>query len=344
VASSQRRFIPYRRLLKNKSAWPRILGVITCKMLREDSYKERFLRVRATIATKRFAVFVRRHKLYLAVTAGSCDRLDESWPSVLDARKCRLEASAPGVIQLANLVVFGFCRAVLFFNDSEDLYADSPQNLALRRLCNTFNVPLLEDVASIQFVLDRWYRKFPEVEKSPDAIRDRNRQLNDYFSNDEVILSFTGRSDRSRETLAIIAHDGKKMEMLRFCAGHIHEILAYRRVLTTGTTGAKLRDLYTEILTLSQDLRKAFGIRNDRKEIRRFVERKICPFKSGPAGGDIQISSKVIEGSCHRVIFFEDPASAHPHQFDIRLLEKAVQSDRTETLFATSTEMAEVIV
>lgn len=106
----------------------------------------------------------------------------------------------------------------------------------------------------------------------------------------------------------------------------------------------KLRDLFTEILTLSDDIRKGFGVAGDRKSIREFVKRKICPFKSGPSGGDIQISSKVIDGSCHRVLFFEDPASAHPHQFDIRLLEKAVQSDRTATLFATSTEMAELIV
>lgn len=338
--------IAYRTLLKTTAAWPRVLGVITCKILREDKkpYSERFRKVLDTVASDTFCNFIRSNELYLAVTAGSYERLDQSWRNhpFLDSRTCEVEASAPGVIQLANLVVFGFCRAVLFFNDSEDLYADSPQNLALRRLCNECNVPLIEDVESIRYVLSRWYADDRLTTRSsgkyPSAL------LKSYFGTDKVMLSFeSDRSDRSRETLAIIAHDDKKMEMLRFCARHVYEILKYRRVLTTGTTGQKLRGLYTEILALSGDLRRRIGLK-DKEHIASFVKEKICPFKSGPAGGDIQISSKVIEGSCHRVIFFEDPESAHPHQFDIRLVEKAVQSHNTGALFATSTEMAELIV
>jgi methylglyoxal synthase len=242
--------------------------------------------------------------------------------------------------------VFGFCRAILFFNDSEDLYADSPQNLALRRICNEFNVPLIEDGASIRFLLQRWYSE-PELFGRTYSEAPSSRPveaLHAYFGNDEL-LAGTDRDHRrpANETLAVIAHDNKKMEMLRFCARHMLAILSYRRVLTTGTTGEKLRGLYKEILSLGEEVRREAGIRPG-DSVSDFVDAKICPFKSGPAGGDIQISSKIIEGSCHRVIFFEDPKSAHPHQFDVRLLEKAVQAHSTSTLFATSTEMAELIV
>lgn len=152
------------------------------------------------------------------------------------------------------------------------------------------------------------------------------------------------RRDRTSETLAVIAHDDRKMEMLRFCAEHVREILAYRRVLTTGTTGEKLGELYKEVLRVADEKTQlAIGRRAD-ESIEKFIDRKICSFLSGPKGGDIQISAKVVDGSCHRVLFFEDPRSAHPHQFDIRLMEKAVQNFRTATLFATSTEMAELIV
>lgn len=341
--------IEYRTLLREPAAWPRVLGVITCKILRKEEtpYKQRFRDVIATIGAKEFCDFVAENSLYLVATAGSFDRLDESWCGFREVqdRKCRVEASAPGVIQIANLVVFGFCRAILFFNDSEDIYADSPQNLALRRICNECNVPLVEDAASIRYLLNRWYREPKLIERSYSQVPPTRPidALSAYFGNDEVFSEANYDSrERSRETLAIISHDNKKMEMLRFCAKHIYDILTYRRVLTTGTTGEKLRGLYKEILSLSDEVRRPLNVTRD--DIAKFVDDKICPFKSGPAGGDIQISAKVIEGSCHRVIFFEDPTSAHPHQFDVRLLEKAVQSYSTATLFATSTEMAELIV
>lgn len=339
--------IDYRSLLQLPKAWPRVLGVITCKILRKDErpFNERFRSVIDTVATQSFCDFVEQNELYIVSTGGTYDRLDQFWCrfAAFNDRKCRVESSAPGVIQIANLVVFGFCRAILFFNDSEDLYADSPQNLALRRICNVCNVPLVEDIASIRYLLTRWRSDFDVKSSYTKAPATRPDQLLEaYFGLDQVLGSGDVGQDRSRETLAIIAHDDKKMEMLRFCAKHLFPILAYRRVLTTGTTGEKLRGLYNEILRLNEVWR-TFGIAHP-GHIDQFVRDKIQPFESGPAGGDIQISSKIIEGSCHRVIFFEDPKSAHPHQFDVRLLEKAVQSYSTATLFATSTEMAELIV
>jgi methylglyoxal synthase len=178
-------------------------------------------------------------------------------------------------------------------------------------------------------------------------------EINQYlYGNDEVLYAkdFEGsnREDRSRETLAIVSHDGKKMEMLTFCLEHMWEILSYRRVLATGTSGQRLRDLYAAALKnslpgLPAEKKRQIGWREDLK-VDDYLERRIYTFKSGPDGGDIQISSKIIDGTCHRVIFFQDPTTAHPHQFDIRLMEKAAQDRETGALFATSEHMARLIV
>jgi hypothetical protein len=49
--------IDYRALLEEPAAWPRVLGIITCKILRKEGapYGERFKDVIDTIATNRFA-------------------------------------------------------------------------------------------------------------------------------------------------------------------------------------------------------------------------------------------------------------------------------------------------
>jgi methylglyoxal synthase len=265
----------------------------------------------------------------------------------------RLEPSALGVIQLTNLVVFGFCRAVLFFNDPEDYYADSPQNLCLRRICNEYNVPLLEDLTSIEFMLKkRWFvdsRKVPTWAPEPPGLAD---ELNRYLDGDERLygpdFASSDRTDRTLETLAVVSHNEKKIHMLAFCVEHMEKILQYRRILTTGTTGQRLREHYRAALANPALRKRIRSLRSigcqPNESVDALLARKIQPFRSGPAGGDIQISAKIIDGTCHRVIFFQDPQTAHPHQFDIRLMEKATQDLETGALYATSEHMARLIV
>jgi methylglyoxal synthase len=91
--------------------------------------------------------------------------------------------------------------------------------------------------------------------------------------------------------IAVIAHDGKKAELISFV---IREIENFKEVdlLATGTTGLLLEEA---------------GLK---------VERK----RSGPLGGDAQIAAEVVEGRVHGVIFIMDPLSAHPHDPDIQML------------------------
>lgn len=348
----------YRALLTNPRCYQRTVGLISCKVLREKAeYIRHWQSVVAFLADARFRTLVRERGWHLAVTGGTYDCIPNNVKSLPEYRN-RLHGLAPsalGVIQIANLAVYERLVGVAFFNHMEDLYADSPQNLCLRRICNHFGVPLLEDISSIEYVFQHW----PERSSSralglPARLSREVRQYYGEAGSEDAVFGATDfagqpRDDRRVETLGVVAHDGMKMSMLSFCLEHASKILAYRRVISTGTTGSFLRNQMAIYLnatqpTLRPDAAKRWGWDPRKEKVKRFLERKIQPFESGPKGGDVQISAKVIDGTCHRVLFFQDPQSSHPHQFDIRLMEKAVQDPETAALFATSVATARIIV
>lgn len=95
------------------------------------------------------------------------------------------------------------------------------------------------------------------------------------------------------KTIAIIAHNGKKAEMVQFLNEHRETLQSKEiKLIATGTTGAKT-------------------------EIAGFEVQKLL---SGPLGGDAQIAAKVAEGLIDMVIFFRDPLDKHPHEPDIFML------------------------
>jgi methylglyoxal synthase len=93
--------------------------------------------------------------------------------------------------------------------------------------------------------------------------------------------------------IAIIAHDGKKADMVQFI--NKNKQLLQRehiKLIATGTTGGKV---------------EAVGI-------------KVKKMLSGPLGGDAQIAARVAEGKTKMVLFFKDPNSSHAHEPDINML------------------------
>ncbi|MCB9283729.1 MAG: methylglyoxal synthase [Lewinellaceae bacterium] len=91
--------------------------------------------------------------------------------------------------------------------------------------------------------------------------------------------------------IALIAHDGKKPEMVSFVLQQ-RSLFEKAALYATGTTGS-----YIE---------KA-GIK---------VEKML----SGPKGGDAQIASMVATGQLDLVFFFRDPLAKHPHEPDVQML------------------------
>lgn len=92
------------------------------------------------------------------------------------------------------------------------------------------------------------------------------------------------------KTLALIAHDGKKADMVAFALSN-KSVLERYELVATRTTGQLLREKCG--LTVIQML-------------------------SGPMGGDAQIAAQVAEGRIEAVFFFVDPLSAQPHDPDIQ--------------------------
>ncbi|MCL7986951.1 methylglyoxal synthase [Sphingobacterium sp. lm-10] len=93
------------------------------------------------------------------------------------------------------------------------------------------------------------------------------------------------------KTIALVAHDGKKAEMVAFVKDH-REALAKAHIIATGTTGTYVKQTGLE------------------------VELKL----SGPKGGDAQIAALAAEGKVNGIIFFRDPLGKHPHEPDIQML------------------------
>ena len=91
--------------------------------------------------------------------------------------------------------------------------------------------------------------------------------------------------------LALIAHDGKKPEMVSFVQEH-KETLKHQTIFATGTTGKHI---------------EAVGL-------------DVTKMLSGPLGGDAQIAAMVGEGKLDMVIFFRDPLDKHPHEPDVQML------------------------
>ncbi len=106
-------------------------------------------------------------------------------------------------------------------------------------------------------------------------------------------MAKTSRSKKSQiqKTLALIAHDGKKAEMVGFLKDNC-AVLEKFKLIATSTTGMHVAQA---------------GL-------------KVKRMLSGPMGGDAQIASEVAIGQCHGVIFLRDPLGMHPHDPDISTL------------------------
>ncbi len=115
--------------------------------------------------------------------------------------------------------------------------------------------------------------------------------------------------------IAIIAHDGKKAEMVQFL--NEHKAIFHQKNITlvsTGTTGKKVKKAGFEVLRML----------------------------SGPLGGDAQIAARVAEGKCNMVIFFRDPLEKHPHEPDVLMLMRLC--DVHDVPLATNLASAELFV
>lgn len=111
--------------------------------------------------------------------------------------------------------------------------------------------------------------------------------------NCEYITLTIGR----QKQIALIAHDGKKQDLLNWCEKN-KDILKNHFLCGTGTTARMIAD--------------GTGL-------------PVKGYNSGPLGGDQQIGAKIVEGRVDFVVFFSDPLSAQPHDPDVKALLRIAQ-------------------
>jgi len=111
------------------------------------------------------------------------------------------------------------------------------------------------------------------------------------------MIDYLNMTIKQQKNIALIAHDGKKQEMLKWCEAN-KEILKMHKLSGTGTTARMISD---------------------------HVGLPVRGYNSGPLGGDQQIGAKIVEGRIDMVIFFSDPLAAQPHDPDVKALLRIAQ-------------------
>lgn len=94
-------------------------------------------------------------------------------------------------------------------------------------------------------------------------------------------------------TLALIAHDQKKDDLVAFVSRHEKQFKRCK-LFATGTTGGRILEAHPDM--------------------------NISPLKSGPLGGDQQIGGLIAEKKVDGLIFFVDPLTPMPHDVDVKAL------------------------
>ena len=96
----------------------------------------------------------------------------------------------------------------------------------------------------------------------------------------------------NKKRIALIAHDGKKQQMVEWARANA-EALKNFELCGTGNTSRRVAE--------------ATGL-------------NVKSYLSGPLGGDQQIGAHVAEGSLAALLGLSDPLTAQPHDPDVRAL------------------------
>jgi len=100
-----------------------------------------------------------------------------------------------------------------------------------------------------------------------------------------------------RLTIALVAHDNRKKDMVEWCYYNSH-FLTKHHLVCTGTTGGLIKQAFDE----------------------KGIEADITRMNSGPLGGDAEIAAMVVRKEVDLAIFLIDDLNAQPHEADIMML------------------------
>lgn len=244
---------------------------------------------------------------------------DKQWRQPILETLESVDGGYSGMIQITHNMIAGRINAVIHLMDWDDVAA-KPDTMVLRRQANVHNVPIACDLETTRVMIGSWKRE--------GQLSQKRRRINRGEISPEIQESVK-RLEKLRpeqNVIALIAHDGMKLDMCRFVVEHAKKIVEYDAILATGTTGSWIKQFLAARDRTKQEINKV-----------------ICCL-SGPKGGDVQIAWAVVKGLCLRVIFFQDPMVSHAHATDILLFEQALLYQKVRGALATNPQTAQGVL
>lgn len=139
--------------------------------------------------------------------------------------------------------------------------------------------------------------------------------------------------------IALVAHDGRKQELLDWIK-YNYQKLSKHNLYATGTTGKKIEEIYIGVPISGYWDEHEWCY--DFKDVEFPFKNKINKLLSGPLGGDAQIGAMIAEGKIDCLIFFCDNLVIQGHQNDIQGLSRL--ASLYNVAFATNRTTADMIM
>ena len=106
----------------------------------------------------------------------------------------------------------------------------------------------------------------------------------------------------NKKTIALVAHDARKPELIDWVTWNWEKLLPHR-LICTGTTGRMIEERLRDKLPPEPE-----------------EKLDLVRLRSGPLGGDQQLGARIAEGEVDLFIFLWDPMTAQPHDVDVKAL------------------------
>lgn len=135
-----------------------------------------------------------------------------------------------------------------------------------------------------------------------------------------MVVCYMERNEEGKRILkmniALVAHDGRKQEMLEWVK-YNYKILLQHNLFATGTTGKLIKEIGIDTVEkVTSEVTYQLTIH----KILKPLEDKVTCLLSGPLGGDQQIGAMIAEGKIDCLIFFCDNLITQGHQNDVSAL------------------------
>jgi len=233
---------------------------------------------------------------------------------VITSSFIKLPPRSKGVVALTTELIESNLVAVLHLSHCKDIHKTLAHSV-LRRQCQVHNIVYASTLKLVEDTINDW-KAGAAMEYPPKS------------ANILPLSTLLNHPNKGQNNIAMIAHDGKKLELCALALEFLPKVLAHDYILCTGTTGTWLKKFMGGALLHCSNIKLS----------QRELEQKLVLCLSGPNGGDVQIAHAALTGLCPKVIFLIDPMAAHPHEPDIRFFEQAIEG--AEIKLATNSQSA----